>query len=97
VGLGGGLEADFLEEAPEEAGLSAMAELNLTAGPVSGKVGGEFDLICGTGKGKLGGKLGPLQGGLDSEGAPSAGLGAAAGAKVEGKAGFKACLPPPPG
>ena len=73
------------------------------------KVGGEFDLICGTGKGKRAGNLGPYQRGVDTDGAqtdtggldPSAGslTELAAGAtnmKIEGKLALKACLPEPP-
>ena len=106
-GAGGGLETDALEAAPTRTGLSAVAELG---GKVPGgglKVGGEFDLICGTGKGKLAGNLGPLQFGGDTDKTPSAGAAAdpeslgntllgATDAKIEGKAALKLCLPPPP-
>ena len=95
VGLGGGVEADALEKPPTDASLNAIAELTVTGGPFSGKVGGEFDLICGTGKGKIGAKAGPIQGGVDSDGVPSLGAGTAAGAKFEGKVGLKGCAGTP--
>jgi hypothetical protein len=78
---------------------------------VGGKVGGEFDLICGTGKGKLGANLGPLQFGGDGGDKGGSNLGAgidpsaadwletvagAAKMKIEGKVGFRACLGAPP-
>jgi RHS repeat-associated protein len=97
LGVGGGMEADFLEEAPTQAGLSAFAELNGVVPGASGKIGGEFDLICGTGKFKSGANVLGLQSGYDSTGTPSAGVASVpVGYKVEGKAGLKACLPPPP-
>ena len=65
--------------------------------PGLGKFGGEFDLICGTGKCKSGANILGAQGGYDSSGTPSAGLASIpTGFKIEGKAGLKACLPPPP-
>ena len=73
LGVGGGVETDFLEQAPTEASLSAFAELGGKYGPGGVKLGGEFDLICGNGKGKLGGNLGPLQGSVDDEGNVSSG------------------------
>jgi RHS repeat-associated protein len=98
VGLGGGAEADFLEDAPTEAGLSAFAELGATMPGAGGKLGGDFDLICGNGKFKAGGNIAGAQGGFDSSGTPSAGAGSLPmGYKVEGKMGLKGCLPPPPG
>jgi RHS repeat-associated protein len=108
VGAGGGIEADLLEPAPTQASLSAFAELSAKYGPGGGKLAADFDLICGTGKGKAGVNLGPLQAGIDSDGQLSAGgavsppeetpdePSSGVGVKVEGKAGFKACLPPPP-
>ena len=60
-------------------------------------MGGEFDLICGKGKGKIGAQIGPLQGGADTDGTPSAGAGGLPiETKIEGKVGLKLCLPPPP-
>lgn len=110
MGVGGGVETDLLGEAPTEGTLSAFAEGTAKVPFVSGKVGGEFDLICGTGKGNLGGSVGPFSVGGASEGGTSGGGGAdpssetwqdalagAPSAKLEGKAGFKGCLPPPPG
>ena len=64
-GVGGGMEADFLEPAPTQAGLSAFAELNGVVPGASGKFGGEFDLICGTGKLKSGANILGAQGGYD--------------------------------
>jgi RHS repeat-associated protein len=113
VGAGAGVESDFLEQAPKEGSLSAFAEAAAKYGPGGVKVGGEFDLICGKWKGKIGGNLGPLQAGYGSDG-PSAGLAADPispevdqssdriglgnmALKTEGKVGFKGCLPPPPG
>jgi hypothetical protein len=61
---------------------------------LTAKVGGDFDLICGTGKGKIGLKAGPVQVGADSDGAPSAGVGGEAGAQIEGKVALKGCAPP---
>ena len=109
--MGGGLEADVLEQAPADPGFSAFAEASAKIPFVGAKVGGEFDLICGTGKGKLGANFGPLQFGGDGGDTGGSSLGggidrssdswleALAGApkaKVEGKAGFKACLGTPP-
>ena len=74
-GVGGGMEADFLEAAPTQAGLSAFAELNGVVPGASGKFGGEFDLICGTGKLKSGANILGAQGGYDDTGTPSAGAG----------------------
>ena len=63
--------------------------------------------MCGTGKVKGGGSLGPAQFAYDSDKTWSAGAAAdpeslantvagAGNAKIEGKAGLKLCLPPPP-
>ena len=94
-----------------EAGLSAFGELTAKVPFLGGKIGGEFDLICGTGKGKLGANVGPLQFGGDGGDKGGTALGGAVDpsadhwvdaltgateAKIEGKAGFKYCLPPPP-
>jgi RHS repeat-associated protein len=107
LGAGGGIETDALEAAPTRTGLSAIAEGGVKVPFVGGKVGGEFDLICGTGKGKAGANLGPAQFAIDSDNTPSAGGAADPGSllntllgagdlKIEGKAGLKLCLPPPP-
>ena len=107
VGVGGGFETDLLEEGPKDVTFTGIAEVGVKAPFVGGKVGGEVDLICGNKKFKAGGNLGPLQFGVDDENTPSAGgavdpaglgetlLGGATGVKAEGKAGIKACLPPP--
>ncbi|HET6550246.1 MAG TPA: RHS repeat-associated core domain-containing protein, partial [Solirubrobacter sp.] len=107
VGLGGGFETDALEAAPTRTGLTGYGELGVKVPFVGGKIGGEFDLICGTGKSKAGVNLGPYQSGRDSEHTKSEGvavdpnsllatLAGTANAKIEGKAGLKLCLPPPP-
>jgi hypothetical protein len=107
LGLGGGFETDVLEEAPTRTGLVAYGELGGKIPLLGDKIGGEFDLICGTLKGKAGGNLGPYQFGWDTEGTESKGnavdpssldntLRGSTSAKIEGKAGLKLCLPPPP-
>jgi len=73
VGGGGGVESDFLEEAPEEGSLSAFVEGSGKLGPLGGKAGGEFDLICGKWKGKVGGNVGPLQAGYGPDGLSAGG------------------------
>ena len=67
LGLGGGIETDVLEAAPTKSGLSAIGELTFKIPLVGAKVGGEFDLICGTGKHKGGINAGPYQGGFDTD------------------------------
>ncbi len=80
------------------------------SGPVGGKVGGEFDLICGTGKGKVGRQPRAAPAAASTATAPERGLRRIDPSaddwreawpgrprlKVEGKVGLKACLPPPP-
>ena len=107
LGIGGGVETDLLEEGPKDVTFTGIAEAGAKVPFVGGKVGGEWDLICGTGKVKAGANLGPFQFGIDDENTASAGgavdpaglgetlLGGATGVKAEGKVGLKACLPPP--
>ena len=107
VGLGGGAETDLLEQGPQDVTFTGFAEAGVKVPFMGMKVGREVDLICGNKKFKTGANIGPLQWGVDDENTPSAGgavdpaglgetlLGGATGVKAEGKAGIKACLPPP--
>ena len=49
-GLGGGVELDALEAPPTDASLTAIAEASVALGPGGAKIGGDWDVICGTGK-----------------------------------------------
>ena len=76
LGLGGGIEADFLEAGADAGGPHRVRRAQRRRSPAPRrKFGGEFDLICGTGKVKSGANILGAQGGYDSSGTPSAGLG----------------------
>ena len=95
VGAGGGVETDLLEDGPKDVTFNGIAEAGVKVPFVGGKVGGEWDIICGNGKFKTGANLGPLQFGRDFDDAWNAGVASKAGAKIEGKVGLKGCAGAP--